>query len=202
MYWCALTISTPNSRVGLHFHSAEFQRRGGGGGVEDKIRIFCNVRFVWRHQQDRSLWANNNMGRRCAILVISRSHQGHFIVKLKNFGMGNTTMFALITPPSTRLKWTSKITITQQRVASASIAKYWYIIGYGGWNGLSLFFTALIPPKRNVKAISKRPLNFKQPKQSFPTLILQTQIQKNHSATPPPPPPRYLGTRPKRVKPN
>ena len=52
-----------------------------------QIRIFCNVSFVWKHQQDPNLWPNNNMGRSCTLLVhntkvISRSHQGHFKVKL------------------------------------------------------------------------------------------------------------------------
>ena len=40
-------------------------------------------------------------------------------------GRGNTLMFALITPPSSRRNRTRKITIMEQRVASAwaSIAK-------------------------------------------------------------------------------
>ena len=47
-------------------------------------------------------------------------------------------------PHSSRLNWTSKITIMQLRVASAwaSIAKDWYIIWYGGRHGLRLCFTA------------------------------------------------------------
>ena len=61
----------------------------------------------------------------------------------------------LITPPSSRLNWTSKITIMQQRVASAcvSISKYWYIVGYEGWHGLRWCFTALIPPKSSAEVI-------------------------------------------------
>ena len=59
----------------------------GGGGDCKIIRIFCNVRCVWSHQQDLSLWANNNMRRSCALLVdntkfMSRSHQGHFLSKI------------------------------------------------------------------------------------------------------------------------
>ena len=38
-----------------------------GKGV--KIRIFCNVKFVWRRQQDLSLSENNSMGRSCALLI-------------------------------------------------------------------------------------------------------------------------------------
>ena len=52
-------------------------------------------------------------------------------------------------PHSSRLNWTSKLTIMQQRVASAwaSIAKDWCIIGHGG--------CALLPPKINMKVMSK-----------------------------------------------
>ena len=74
-----------------------------------------------------------------------------------DIGRGNAPMFALITPPSSRLYWTSKITIMQQRVASAwvSIAKDWYMVGYEGWHDPRLCFTAWIPLKRNVKVISR-----------------------------------------------
>ena len=184
-----------NAELWAHLHPHRWIP-GEGGGEEN--RIFCNVRFVWRHQQDLSLWANNNMRRSCALLVdntkvMPRSHQGHFKVKLaKNienthilsissclvvqssirkdwkahiFRKSRAVMILggvmppclpLLHPHSSRLNWTSKITIMQQLVASAwdSIAKYWYIIRYGGWHGLRLCFTAWMPPKINVKAMS------------------------------------------------
>ena len=180
---------------------------GGGGRGWKKNWIFCNVIFVWRHQQDLSLWANNKMRKSCALLVdntkvMSRSHQGHFKVKLAkiienthflsissclvvqssirkdwwwlilgrvsvqhtflgNLGQcwyweGWLSHVTLVTPHSPRLNWTSKIIIMQQRVASAwaSIAKYWYIIGYGGWHGLRLCHTAWMPPKIIVNVMS------------------------------------------------
>ena len=62
-----------------------------------------------------------------------------------------------VCPYSSRVNWTSKITIMQQRVAStlASIAKDWYIIGYGGWQWVRVCFTAWMPPKINVKLMSR-----------------------------------------------
>ena len=203
----ALTLLTLKSWVHLHPH----RWIPGERGLE-KIRIFCNVRlkkFVWRHQQDLSLWAYNNMIKSCALLVdntkvMSRSHQGHFKVKLpKNIentlflsmssslgvqssirkdwwwhmlgrvSFQNTffrksravlilwgvmpSCLPLLHPHSSRLNWTRKIIIMQQRVASASasIAKDWYIIGYGGWHGLRLCITAWMPPKINVKVMSR-----------------------------------------------
>ena len=76
-------LLTLNSWAHLHPHS---WIPGEGGGVK-KIRIFCNVRFAWRHQQDLSLWANNNMRRSYALLVDNinlwitwKSCQGHIKV--------------------------------------------------------------------------------------------------------------------------
>ena len=82
-----------------------------GRRVGKKQNIF-NV----RHQQDLSLGllANNNMGRSCALMVhntnvISRSHQGHFRVKLakniKNIHFLSISSLSVVQPYTIKDWW-------------------------------------------------------------------------------------------------
>ena len=74
-------------------------------------------------------------------------------------GRGNAPHVSLITPRFLKAQQLNKQNYNnmQQRVASAraSIAKDWHIIGYEGWNGLRLCFTAWMSPKINVKVMSR-----------------------------------------------
>ena len=106
-----------------------------GRGLK-KPRIFCNVRFVWRHQQDLGLRANNNTRRSCALLmdntkVMSRSHQGHFKVKLAK-NIENTHFLSisscLVVQSSIRkdLKWHILGRVSFQHTFLGNLEQCWY----------------------------------------------------------------------------